>query len=352
MAQINKPSDYFNTKLWTGDNTDKTISGVGFQPDWVWWKQRNGTDDHRLLDSVRGEGSASYKLLFSSGTYAEFDGNDNGGSQGNINAITSDGFSGVQGTTGWNNWNGSGLNYVGWNWLGANGTASNTDGSITSSVSANTTSGFSIVSYIGTGANATVGHGLGVAPKMVIIKNRDSATNWLVYHASLGNANSLVLNTTGASFSSGDWQNTTPSSSIIYLSGGDAINKSGSNQIAYCFADVQGFSKMGSYTGNGSTDGTFVYTGFKPSFILFKKTTGSAGDWQLWDNKRDPINPVEKAIHPNANGGASTDQDIDFLSNGFKIRSFEAHLNGSGVEFIYMAFAEEPLVGDNPATAR
>ena len=353
MAQINKPSDYFNTVLWTGDNTDKTISGVGFQPDWVWWKQRNGTDDHRLLDSVRGEGSASYKLLFSSGTYAEFDGNDNGGSQGNINAITSDGFSGVQGTTGWNNWNGSGLNYVGWNWLGANGTASNTDGSITSSVSANTTSGFSIVSYIGTGANATVGHGLGVAPKMVIIKNRDSATNWLVYHASLGNANSLVLNTTGASFSSGDWQNTTPSSSIIYLSGGDAINKSSSNQIAYFFADVQGYSKFSSYIGNGNADGPFFYTGFKPAFVMIKASSRT-GDWVMYDNKRSVFNIVTKRLNANLNGAEDTDNFLDFCSNGIKIRNTYGSHNTSGETYIYMAFAENPLVGTNniPATAR
>ena len=334
---IKKPSDYFNTKLYTGNGSTQTISGVGFQPDFNWTKSRTSNQSHVLTDAVRGV----TKTLFTNATQAE-------ATLSGITAFGTDGY-----TLGASDlWSENSASFASWNWLANGAGSANTAGSINSTVSVNTTSGFSIVSYTGTGANATVGHGLGVAPKMVIIKNRDSATNWLVYHASLGNANSLVLNTTGASFSSGDWQNTTPSSSSIYLSGGDAINKSGSNQIAYCFADVQGFSKMGSYTGNGSTDGTFVYTGFKPSFILFKKTTGSAGDWQLWDNKRDPINPVEKAIHPNANGGASTDQDIDFLSNGFKIRSFEAHLNGSGVEFIYMAFAEEPLVGDNPATAR
>ncbi len=354
MAQINKPDTYFNTVLWTGDNTDKTISGVGFQPDWVWWKQRNGTDDHRLLDSVRGEGSASYKLLFSSGSYAEFDGNDNGGSQGNINAITSDGFSGVQGTTGWNNWNGSGLNYVGWNWLGANGTASNTDGSITSTVSANTTSGFSIVSYTGTGSNATVGHGLGSAPAFIIFKDRSTTKDWFVYHQSISPATGGKLNlTVNPGADSGYFQNTAPTSSVFSIGNANTVNPSSNEMIAYCFAEKKGYSKFGSYVGNGSTDGTFVYTGFKPAYLMVKRTD-STSNWNIFDNKRNPYNnPGILIAANNANADASS-YPIDFISNGFKARSTLSDFNASGGTFIYMAFAENPLVGTNniPATAR
>jgi hypothetical protein len=357
MAQINKPSDYFNTVTWSGDNTDKTISGVGFQPDWIWWKQRNGTDDHRLIDSVRGEGTASYKILFSDLTDAEIDGNDNGGSQGNINAITSDGFSGVQGTSGWNNWNGSGLNYVGWNWLAGGTGSSNTDGSITSSVSANTTSGFSIVSYTGTGANATVGHGLGVAPSMVIIKNRTTAAqNWQCYHSALGGTKAIELNNGGASFTdSTRFNDTNPTSSVFSIGTATDVNTSSASIIAYCFAEKTGYSKFGSYTGNGNADGPFIYTGFKPAFFIAKSTSGT--NWKLFDNKRaNTFNPTQTPF--NVNEADAEDDNaayaLDFLSNGIKLKNTNGNLNNSGNTMIYMAFAEEPLVGTNniPATAR
>jgi hypothetical protein len=248
--------------------------------------------------------------------------------------------------------NGSPYNFVSWNWLANGAGVSNTAGSITSTVSANTTSGFSIVSYTGTGSSATVGHGLGVAPKMIIIKNRSSVTNWLVYHASLGNGNSIVLNTTGTSFSAGDWQNTTPTSSIIYLSGGTAVNESSSNHIAYCFAEKKGFSKFGSYTGNGNADGTFVYTGFKPAFIIIKRTD-VAQSWILFDNKRDPYNEATKVLYPNLTN-AEDANNLDLLSNGFKPRSTSSFTNSSGNNFIYMAFAEHPFVTSTsiPTTAR
>ena len=341
---INKSSEHFNTKLYTGNGSTQSITGVGFQPDWTWIKSRTTSGYHNVFDAVRGV----TKRVFTNDTQVE------NTSATTLTAFGSDGFSvGSNGDV-----NGNSQSQVSWNWKANGAGSANTAGSINSTVSANTTSGFSIVSYTGTGANATVGHGLGVAPKMVIIKNRDSATNWLVYHASLGNANSLVLNTTGASFSSGDWQNTTPSSSSIYLSGGDAINKSSSNQIAYCFAEKQGYSKIGSYTGNGSSDGTFCYTGMKPSWVLIKQSSGG-NDWWIYDNKRDTFNLATHGLRPsNANAevnySATDTMNLDLLSNGFKIKSTDGALNGNGSSYIFMAFAEAPLVGTNnvPCTAR
>ena len=347
---INKSSDYFNTKLYTGTATSagntQAITGVGFQPDWVWIKNRGGAYQHVLYDAVRGVN----KEVRSSQSIAEVD----SGANGYLSGFDSDGFTTNAGTNEGNHVNNTGDNFVSWNWL-ANGTGSaNTDGSISSTVSASTTSGFSIVTYDGTGsAGATVGHGLGVAPSMILAKKMDgAASNWAVYHKSLGATKYLILNSTTASVTSNTrWNNVEPTSSVFTVGSSGDVNNNGETVVAYCFAEKKGFSKFGSYTGNGNADGTFVYTGFKPAFVMFKGNNTS--DWQLWDNKRDTFNPVEKAIHPNANGGASTDQDIDFLSNGFKIRSNQAHLNGSGVEFIYMAFGQS-LVGSNnvPCTAR
>ena len=353
-TDIDKPTDYFNTILWTGDNTNRTISGVGFQPDWIWWKQRNGTDDHRLLDSVRGEGIASYKLLFSSGNYAEFDGSDNGGSQGNINAITSDGFSGIQGTVGWNNWNGTGLNYVGWNWLAGGTASSNTDGSITSTVSANTTSGFSIVSYTGTGSNATVGHGLSSVPKMIIVKDRSATNNWTVYHVGVGNDKDILLDVTNAENTSTAWNNTTPTSSVFSIGTLGNVNTSSNNYIAYCFAEKKGYSKFGSYTGNGNSDGTFVYTGFKPAWVLIKPSS-TTGSWYLFDSTRNSFNVTNSRLKVDGNEAESSNIDtLDIISNGFKLRDTNAAWNGSGTTYIYMCFAESPFTTSTgiPTTAR
>jgi len=354
---INKPSLYFNTITWSGDNTNRTLTGVGFQPDFIWWKQRNGTDDNRLIDSVRGEGTTSYKILFSNTTDAEYNGNDNGGSQGNINAINSDGFTGAQGTVGWNNWNGNTYTYVAWNWLGANTTVSNTAGTITSTVSANTTSGFSIVSYTGNGTSgATVGHGLGVAPAFTIVKNRSMAgRNFQGFHQSLGNTKSHLLNSTEVPRTNVVfWNNTSPTSTLITLGNDADVNESGKSFIAYCFAEVKGYSKFGSYTGNGSTDGTFIYTGFKPAFVL-QKTTSTTSDWNIVDNKRSTYNVNNLRLNPNTSSAESTSPDYcDLLSNGFKFRASSSGINGSGETNIYAAFAENPLVGTNntPATAR
>jgi hypothetical protein len=337
-TNIDKSDDYFNTKLYAGTSATNSVTGVGFQPDFVWIKDRDRVTYHFLFNAISG----ATNWLATNTTGAEQTFTDT------LTSFNSDGF--TLGTNG--DVNGSPYNFVSWNWLANGAGVSNTAGSITSTVSANTTSGFSIVSYTGTGSSATVGHGLGVAPKMIIIKNRSSVTNWLVYHASLGNGNSIVLNTTGTSFSAGDWQNTTPTSSIIYLSGGTAVNESSSNHIAYCFAEKKGFSKFGSYTGNGNADGTFVYTGFKPAFIIIKRTD-VAQSWILFDNKRDPYNEATKVLYPNLTN-AEDANNLDLLSNGFKPRSTSSFTNSSGNNFIYMAFAEHPFVTSTsiPTTAR
>ena len=347
MAQINKPDTYFNTKLYTGTGAENGITGVGFQPDFTWIKGRSTAYDHRLVDSVRG----ATKELYSDLTIAEAT-----DTQG-LKSFDSDGF--TLGTT--SAVNNSSSTFVSWNWLASNTTASNTDGSITSTVSANTTSGFSIVSYTGTGSNATIGHGLGAECKMVIIKNRTDAVDWTVNHqplcASLGDySRYLVLNATSAVSGAGNvrFQNTAFTSSVFNVGTDNTTNGSGDNIIAYCFAEKKGFSKFGSYTGNGSADGTFVYTGFRPAFVMVKETN-NINSWRILDNKRDTFNVMTKSLYANlSNAEGSSGHNTDFTSNGFKLRDSDTSMNRSGGNFIYMCFAENPLVGTNntPATAR
>ena len=341
---IDKPSDYFNTKLYTGTGSSMNITGVGFQPDWTWIKPRSVADNHVLFDSVRGV----TKRLVSNSTSAEVTVSDM------ITSFDSDGFS--LGTN--SNVSGSGRTFVGWNWLASNTTASNTDGSITSTVSANTTSGFSIVSYTGSGTSgATIGHGLGVAPKMIIAKNRSIASNWLVYNYSMS-ANgdyALFLDSTSAKDNTQDyWGDTTPTSSVFTVGSRQEANGSGNNIIAYCFAEKKGFSKFGSYTGNGSTNGTFVYTGFKPAFVIIKDVSG-ARSWIMLDNKRNTFNVANNRLFPDSTDAQNTTVDaLDFLSNGFKIRSTNTSVNVSGNTYIYMCFASNPFTTSTgiPTTAR
>ena len=345
---IDKPTDYFNTKLYTGNGSSgHAITGVGFQPDWIWWKHRGSvTYWHNLMDSVRG----ASKQLYSNESNLE------GTNTNGLESFDSDGF-----TVGSDNGaNESGQNFVAWNWLASNTTASNTDGTITSTVSANTTAGFSIVSYTGTGSNATVGHGLSVAPSMVIIKNRDDGQSWRVGVTSIGFDKYLGLNGTGASTSSsGMFNNTAPTTSVFSVGSDGSTNASGEKCIAYCFADVKGYSKFGSYTGNGNADGTFVYLGFKPAWVMIKASSQTA-DWVMFDNKRNPFNLVEKYLDANTSdaegddSGGSGSWELDFVSNGFKLRENSGGLNQNGTTFIYMAFAENPFVssGGIPCTAR
>jgi len=344
---INKGSSYFNTVLYTGTGSNLAITGVGFKPDWVWCKSRSAAEDHTGWDAVRG----STARLSQNTTGAEYV----NGTQG-MQSFNNDGFTcGVS-----DQYNKSGQTQVSWCWLGANTTVSNTSGTITSTVSANTTAGFSIVSYTGNLTNgATVGHGLGVAPSMMIVRRRNNGDNWIVYNRAMSSSGDYYLylqSTDAKSNLYNQFYDTAPTSSVFYLSNSNATNASGDTYIAYCFAEVKGYSKFGSYTGNGSADGTFVYTGFKPAFILIKRSDSTA-DWYLQDNVRNQnFNGDPKTLQPNTTSTESTigTWSIDNLSNGFKIRESNAAVNASGGTYIYMAFAQNPFVtsGGIPVTAR
>jgi hypothetical protein len=322
----------------------KQYTGVGFQPDWVWIKRRSGATDNGLYDAVRGV----TEQLESNNTDAETT------EVTGLTAFGTDGFTvGALAQL-----NTSSATYVAWNWLGANTTVSNTDGSITSSVSANTTSGFSIVSYTGTGSAGTVGHGLGSAPKMVICKTRSTTGEWITWHTEIDIQAKLSLNTTDAVYNPGTgiyWNSTLPTSSVFSVGTSGSVNGSGTTYIAYCFAEKQGYSKFGSYTGNGDADGTFVYTGFKPAIVIVKSSS-AVESWYTYDNKRTTSggNEVDKYLLPNQNIAEGTFGAWDFLSNGFKARQNWSGNNSSGVTYIYMAFAENPFVTSTgvPATAR
>lgn len=348
MAYISfQPHDHFNTLLYTGDGSgsDRTLTGVGFQPDWLWNKSRSNAYNHYIFDAVRGT-----NMISSNTTGVQED------KSPQFSAFTSDGFT-IRNDAGSLAINASGVTFANWCWKAGGGQgSSNTDGSInTTYTSVNTTAGFSISQYTGTGSAATVGHGLGAVPKVMIIKNLGQSVDWTVYHASIGATKNLHLNTTDAeATSSAFFNDTTPTSSVFSISSANGTNSSGQNLVAYCFAEKTGFSKFGSYVGNGNADGAFVYTGFKPAFFLFKKSSASGNDWGMFDNKRSTFNEVDKGLKPNDSGAEYTANDCDFLSNGVKMRSTGGDNNGSGATYIYMAFAEEPLVSSNgvPAVAR
>ena len=339
---LDKPSDYFNTKLYTGTGGTQAITGVGFQPDWVWLKARSSAYSHQLFDVVRG----ATKLLSSEETSAEQ-------TLSGVTSFDSDGFA-VGSDAGSNN---NTTTFASWNWLAGGTASSNSNGSITSTVSANTTSGFSIVSYTGNNtAGATIGHGLGVAPSMMIVKSRNSANPWIVYHKSIGETKAMYLNLTIASYTATNiWNDTAPTSSVFSVgSNDDSTNKSNEPHIAYCFSEKKGYSKFGSYTGNGNADGTFVYTGFKPAFTMIKST--GADQWSMFDAKRNPFNEVDNNIRANSSA-AEADQaakEVDYLSNGIKLRTSSGEWNTSGTQYIFMSFAENPFVTSSgvPATAR
>jgi hypothetical protein len=339
-------SDYFNTVLYTGNATVRSITGVGFEPDLVWIKDRSGAYNHGLFDAVRG---ANLRLS-SSTTGAEITYTQS------LTAFDSDGFSLGDNSDSNNTVNINNNTYVAWNWLAGGSGSSNTDGSITSTVSANPSAGFSIVSYTGTGANATVGHGLGVAPSMIIVKNRDRNAAWAIYHASIGATKVLQFDTNSVFTDSTSWNNTSPTSSVFTIGTANSVNASTEDLIAYCFAEVEGYSKFGSYIGNGSNDGPFVFLNFRPALILTKRTN-STSNWVIQDSTRQTYNPSDAWLRPNtadAEGTTSPDLDLDFLSNGFKVRNNGTDNNISGSTYIFMALAEHPFGGDgvSPATAR
>jgi len=349
---IADPSEHFNTVLYSGNSSVRSITGVGFQPDWIWIKSRSNASWHALQDSSRG----SLKTLFSNESEIETTYTDS------VTSFDSDGFSMGDDSEG-GSINVSSRTYVAWNWkANAGSTSSNTDGSITSTVQANTTAGFSIVTYTGTGSNATIGHGLGVAPKMIICKQRNNtlAHDWIVYHESIGNTDVLQLNQDYAKGTySVVWNNTSPTSSVFSVGTAGSVNESGKNQLAYCFAEIEGYSKFGAWVGNGSTTDAnrpFIYTGFRPAFVLWKDTN-SATDWRIIDNKRNSYNVANSRLFPNSSSAENSAYSavMDFLSNGFKIRgTHTTGINTSGNSYIYMAFAENPFVtsGAVPVTAR
>ena len=347
FTTINNGSLYMNTKLYTGTGATRSVTGVGFKPDFTWIKNRVKADsNHFLTDIVRG----ATKYLHSDADSSETT------NPNTLTSFDSDGFS----LGDLDNVNKNGDALVSWNWLaGGNQGSSNTDGSInTTYTSVNTTSGCSISSYSGTGANATLGHGLGVTPNVVLVKCLSSTGNWKMHHASEAPITSFNLNTTASIISTASVFNSmaTLNSSVFSLGTEGDTNSSGLTYIAYCFRNVQGFSKMGYYTGNGNADGIFNYTGFKPSWIMIKRTD-SANQWIMLNNKMSLYNNNtgdELYADSSAVQNSFVDGGADFLSNGFKLRGTNGSVNLNGGSYIYMAFAEAPLVGTNnvPANAR
>jgi len=331
------PSEHFNTVLYSGTGSSNARTGIGFQPDMVWIKDRTHTESHRLFDSVRGV----QNNLTSIGTHIEWtDAN-------SLTAFGSDGF-----TVGSENAvNGvAGHPFVAWNWKANGSGSSNTNGDITSTVSANVDAGFSIVTWtspgLSSGQSATVGHGLSTTPDMIIIKRRDSAGSWSVGTTSLGWGNFLYLDTTAATgTSAGAWNNTAPTSSVFTIGSYDHV--SSGTQVAYCFHSVDGYSKVGSYTGNGNADGTFVYTGFRPAFVMAKVSTAGTHGWGIYNSKSKTYNYLGNVLQANATNAEMTSEFLDFTSNGFKHRTSSTWNNGSGQTYIYIAFAETPFKFSN-----
>ncbi len=344
IPAIRKPNQYFDVITYTGDSSSsRSITGLHFAPDFVWSKPRTAGSSsipHWLYDRVRGTGANSLYSLSTNNSDAEFD---SLGGSGNATAFTSDGVTFTSGTSNNFNRNESGVLFVNWNWKAGGTAVTNTAGTITSQVSANTTSGFSIVTFTAHAAGSgTFGHGLGVVPAMVIVKSRSSVTDWFVYHKSLGETKNVRLNLTDPSdIRTGAWNDTAPTSTVVTLGSNWASSVS---MVAYVFAEVAGFSKFGSYTGNGSADGPFVYCGFRPRYVMWKRTD-TAGNWYMLDAVRGTSQPINATLYPNLSNteySAST-EFVDFLSNGFKQRNTEPDKNGSGGTYIFIAFAEAPF---------
>ena len=339
--------DHFNTVLWTGNASSRSITGVGFQPDWVWFKPRSDADNHVLIDSSRG----GTKYLMSNRTDAEIT-----EAQG-ISSFDSDGFS----IGNWTNINENSQTYVAWNWKANGGTTTTNDasatgvGNIDSVIQANTTAGFSIVTYTGNGTDNTdlgIAHGLGVTPKMVWVKNRSTAKSWQVYNSNFSadgtyGIKNALLDSSGGEDAYSDYIKTTSSTTFTIRSdasdGVGRVNKNGDNYVAYCFAEVEGYSKIGIYTANENTDGAFIYLGFRPAWAMIKRTAGNG--WAIQDSARSTFNPVNNLLQANeSNTEYTTDVKMDFVSNGIKMRNDSGFFNHvAGNSFIYMAFAEAPF---------
>jgi len=350
MAYISfQPSDYFSTKLYTGTGSSNAITGVGFQPDFTWIKNRDASDFHVMTDNVRG----ATKYIQSNSTAQEVTDTES------LKSFDSDGF--TVGTTAQVNTNTE--DFVSWNWKA--GTTSGIVGSpsITpSAYSINATAGFSIILYAGSGvAGATIPHGLPSTPTCVLTKKRDVGVEaWQWGHDWMNSGTTpwnydIQLNGGGPDFASlGYWNNTAPSSTLVSFGTGSGSNQTSSLYVAYCFTDIKGYSKFGNYTGNGNADGAFTYTGFRPAFLMVGRTDGIGGDEYLWDTKRNPYNVINLTLAANSTMADYTANEVDILSNGFKIRSTNGEINASGGNFIYLAFAEFPIVSSNdvPGVAR
>ena len=328
-STIVKGNTVMDATLYNGTGGSQSIVNAGgFKPDFVWTKARSQADQNNLMDSVRGVGNR----LFSNLTNAE--------TTGGLVSVNSNGFSIDSSSASMNN---SGQTYVGWQWQAGQGTTStNTNGTITSTVSVNASAGFSVVTYTGTGANATVGHGLGVAPQFIIVKSRTSGVEqWYIYHQALGNTKYLYF-TTDAAYTINAWNNTSPTSSVFSLSSLNGVNQSANNFVAYCWTPIAGYSAFGSFVGNNSADGPFVYLGFRPKFIMRKGINTAGINWSIIDTSRNAYNVSASNLFPNLSDAESTPSgDIDITSNGFKVRS--TSFNISGETYIYMAFAENPF---------
>jgi hypothetical protein len=342
---VTKPSEVFDVVTYMGNAGTQSITGLAFNPDFVWIKGRDATPWHALFDSVRGTG-----LRLSSNVTNAETGN---GTTDLLQSFNSNGFTvnatlngGPDTSVNWDGSDGAASSYVAWTWDAGSSTVTNTQGSITSSVRANASAGFSIVSWTGTGANGSIGHGLGVAPQMVFAKTRTKNDGWPVYHSGGGSNYQLFINQTDAAVGGTSYFNGAPTSTVVNLGNNSGSNQSGQPCIAYCFAPVAGYSSFGSYTGNGSsTDGPFIWTGHRSRWIMVKRTNAS-GSWWIWDAMRDPYNVADSVLRANNAAaenvfGALT--DIDITSNGFKFRGNGDDVNASGGTYIYAAFAENPF---------
>ena len=347
---IDNGEEHFNTVTYTGTGSSRSITGLEFGPDWVWIKRRNGAYSHYLYDSTRGTG----KQLYAEKTDAEATDNTE------VTAFNSDGFSLGSGSGTNENTN----TQVAWCWKANGGTtSSNSNGTITSTVQANTTAGFSIITYTGNFTdNQTIGHGLSQAPEALIIKNRDTgSTSWVIYHEGLNfpTKDLIYFNTNAANDHDPTFNNTAPSSSVITMGAYSFNNRSGDSHVCYAFHSVKGYSKFGKYTGNitSGSDGVFVYTGFKPAWLMVKSDSNAGQEWVIFDNKRDSFNQMDAWLYANASTAEDSTgdaRDVDFLSNGFKFRNAGGPTSYSGRTYIYFAFAEHPFVSSKgvPVTAR
>ena len=351
---IDDPSKYFQSKAFTGNGTDSTAytfdGNSDLQPDLLWFKSRSASGHHQLIDSTRGVNT----WIGTSDTGAEA----TNPSEGYLDSLESDGWTSADGSSGTHpnrNNNQNTVTYVAWGWKANGGTtATNSNGNIDTTVQTNTTAGFSIVQWEGANSTATLGHGLGAVPELIISKCIDTTQEWGVYHQAVGNDDYFHLNENAAEQDNAAyWNDTTPTSTVWSVGNSGPTNDNGDTMIAYVFTPIQGYSKFGSYKGNHDANGPFIYTGFKPAFVLIKEMD-NANDWDLRDSARNPHNHVDTWLRPNTNDADGDSDAIDFLSNGFKIRQASNRNNRSNGTLVYIVFAESPFVSSKgiPTTAR